>query len=130
MSSPARFLSLGAKLAVGMVAIVAATSTLVFREVVARERHHLVGAKVLAASMVADLFATGLAAPLDFADTDAAAAEVANVKKNAEVSYAAAWLLGARFDIVWHQLRQGFFRPPAAGSSTEEVIRKYDHGEL
>ena len=74
------FVSLGAKLAVGMVAIVAATTILVFREMNARERRHLVDAKTLAASMVADLFALGLAAPLDFRDADAVAAELSNVR--------------------------------------------------
>ena len=89
-----RFVSLGTKLAVGMMAIVAAASALVFREMTARERRHLIDAKALAASMVADLFALELAAPLDFRDADAVATELSNLRRNGEVVYAAAWLTG------------------------------------
>ena len=46
------------------------------------------------------------------------------------VQFGAAWLLGARFDIAWQQLRQGNFRPLPVGPATEEVVSKYDHGEL
>ena len=87
-------MSLGTKLVAGMMAIVATASVLVFREVALRERRHLIDAKALAASMVADLFALGVAAPLDFRDPDAAATELANLRQNGEVTHAAVWLVG------------------------------------
>lgn len=37
--------------------------------------------------------------------------------------------MGARFDVALHELKKGNFRP-ASGLNTEELIRKYDHGEL
>ena len=46
------------------------------------------------------------------------------------MQFGVAWLMGARFDIAWHQIRQGFFRPPPVGPATEEVVSRYDHGEL
>jgi CheY-like chemotaxis protein len=75
-----------------MVAIVAALSILVFGEMAQRERRHLIDAKALAASMVADLFANGVAAALDFRDADAAQAELGNLRENPDVVYAAVWL--------------------------------------
>jgi len=46
------------------------------------------------------------------------------------VMFGCAWLLGARFDIMFQQLKQGNFNPPPPGSLREEVVTKYDHGEL
>lgn len=42
-----------------------------------------------------------------------------------------AWFAGARFDIAYHQLKQGLFKAPAPGSEeAQQVIEKFDHGEL
>src|SRR5450631_4351717 len=60
--------SVGAKLAVATVGILALVSVLLYVQLTGRERVSLVESKHKAASMVADLFAAGLAAPLDFDD--------------------------------------------------------------
>lgn len=46
------------------------------------------------------------------------------------IQFGIAWLLGARFDIIWDQLKQGNFRPQPTGAATEARTSKYDHGEL
>jgi HAMP domain-containing protein/HPt (histidine-containing phosphotransfer) domain-containing protein len=110
-----RFVSLGTKLVAGMMAIVATASVLVFREVALRERRHLIDAKALAASMVADLFALSVAAPLDFRDPDAAAAELANLRQNSEITHAAAWLAGGTTPFAQ------FSQPPDPSSDHEHA---------
>jgi signal transduction histidine kinase len=85
------FTSIGAKLALATVAVLVATSALLYFELSRREHQGLVTAKVMAGAMVADLFAASLGAPLDFADGDAVQAELANLRKNPEVSCAAVW---------------------------------------
>ncbi|MEI7891938.1 MAG: hypothetical protein WCI05_02540 [Myxococcales bacterium] len=60
-----RFFSLGTKLAVVTVAGVALASVLVFFEITNRERARLVGAKQLAAAMVAEIFKEALVALRD-----------------------------------------------------------------
>jgi two-component system, chemotaxis family, sensor kinase CheA len=84
-------LSIGARLAVATVAVLALVSGLVYYELSQRELTALVAAKTTAASMVADLFAESLAAPLDFGDAEAIAAELSHLDANPEVSCAAVW---------------------------------------
>lgn len=88
---PRRFFSLGTKLAVGMGLVVILASAFVFVELTARERKNLVDAKVTAATMVTDLFAASLAAPLDFGDPDAINLEIQNVRSNRQVERASVW---------------------------------------
>lgn len=83
-----RELSIGTKLAVAIVTVLSAVSALVYTEVAARERANLVDAKALGASMIADLLAASLEAPLEFADGDAVEVELAKLMKNPEVVYA------------------------------------------
>jgi HAMP domain-containing protein len=73
--------------------------------------------------MVADLFALGVAAPLDFHDADAAAAELANLRQNAEVVYAAAWLPGEREPFVQAGRAEGAAGDHAAARLTVEADR-------
>ncbi|KAL9618204.1 MAG: hypothetical protein Q9160_007038 [Pyrenula sp. 1 TL-2023] len=40
-----------------------------------------------------------------------------------------AYFMGARFDVAYHELKKGNFKPPA-GSGMDDLIHKYDHGEL
>jgi HAMP domain-containing protein/HPt (histidine-containing phosphotransfer) domain-containing protein len=85
-----RFVSLGTRLAVVTVAVVALATALGFVEVTRRERVAALEAKRTAATMVADLLAASLAAPLDFMDEDAIQAALSHLRDNREVAYAAA----------------------------------------
>jgi HAMP domain-containing protein/HPt (histidine-containing phosphotransfer) domain-containing protein len=85
-----RFVSLGTRLAVVTVAVVALATMLGFVEVTRRERVAALEAKRTAATMVADLLAASLAAPLDFVDEDAIQAALSHLRDNHEVAYAAA----------------------------------------
>jgi two-component system chemotaxis sensor kinase CheA len=81
--------SIGTKLTLTTVGVLLVTSLLLYGELTRRERQSLLAAKATAASMVADLFAASLAAPLDFADQDAIQAELGHLQKNPEVMCAA-----------------------------------------
>src|SRR5450432_3448620 len=83
--------SLGTRLAVATVAVLCVVSAALYLELTSRERQHLVSSKTTAATMVSDLFAASLIAPLDFGDTDAVDAELRNLRSNTEIIYAAVW---------------------------------------
>lgn len=86
-------LSLGTKLALATVTVLAIASTLLFLELTGRERRALVAAKTQAASMVVDLFAANVQAPVDFFDTDPESlqSEIDNLKSNPDVTCAQVW---------------------------------------
>src|SRR5690242_2574925 len=83
--------SLGTKLAVVTVGVLCVVSTALYLELTSRERQHLVSSKTTAATMVSDLFAASLSAPLDFGDTEALEAELRNLRSNGDIIYAAVW---------------------------------------
>lgn len=89
-----RGMSIGAKLTLGTVGVLLAASFVLYGELTRRERQSLVDAKATAASMVADLFAASLVAPLDFQDPDAIQTELAHLEKNPEVICAAVFAEG------------------------------------
>lgn len=41
-----------------------------------------------------------------------------------------AWLFGARFDVAFHELKEGNFASPKDPGAAQSIIAKYDHGEL
>src|SRR5580692_2218999 len=84
-------ISIGTKLALATVLVLGIVSVILFVELADRERQSLVRAKEIAAAMLADLFSASLAAPLDFADTEAIAKEVDEVRASAIVTCAAVW---------------------------------------
>jgi len=88
--------SLGTKLVLAVVAIVALSSTLLYLVLVERERDGLLQAKQRAANKLADLFAASLSAPLDFDDTEAVGAQLEELGTDPEVTCAAVWRDGAR----------------------------------
>lgn len=88
-------MSLGTKLALATVAVLAMASAVIYVQLTGHERRSLVESKHKAASMVADLFAAGLAAPLDFDDADAIDAELANLRTNPEILCARVWTSSA-----------------------------------
>ncbi len=86
--------SIGLKLWLTVTVVIAVASGILFVELGARERRHLVEAKVKASEMVADLLAASLAAPVDFEDQDAIQAELGHAKANPEVIWAGAYADG------------------------------------
>jgi two-component system chemotaxis sensor kinase CheA len=84
--------SIGTKLTFGTLAVLVLVSVLLYRELTRRERQSLLAAKQTAATMVADLFAATLSAPLDFSDNDAIETELRHLEKNPEVQCAAVFL--------------------------------------
>lgn len=93
MPPAGRFLSLGTKLAFATVCVLAVASTFLFFELTQREWRALLAAKTQAASMVADLFAATVAAPVDFVatDPDSLQTELAHLQTNPDVTCAVVW---------------------------------------
>ncbi|MDB4933490.1 MAG: hypothetical protein JWP87_462 [Labilithrix sp.] len=87
-----RGVSIGTKLTIATLAVLLLVSVLLYRELTRRERQSLLASKETAAMMVADLFAASLAAPLDFADTEAIETELRHLERNGEVQCAAVFL--------------------------------------
>jgi HAMP domain-containing protein/HPt (histidine-containing phosphotransfer) domain-containing protein len=113
-------LSLGTKLAALTVAVLALTTALLYVELTGRERKALLLAKGTAASMVTDLFAASLDAPLDFGDLDAVNAALDNVKTNADVTCATVW---DKTDKPLAELRRGECGDRPAPADAELVGR-------
>ena len=83
--------SLGTKLALATLGVLAVMSVVLYVQLTGRERRSLVESKQKAATMVAEIFATGLSAPLDFDDTDAVGKELDDLRSNAEITCARVW---------------------------------------
>src|SRR5215472_727843 len=92
-SPPARIVSLGTRLALATACVLAVASTLLYFELTRREWRGLLAAKTQAASMVADLFAATVGAPVDFveSDPDALKNEIAHLETNPDVICTAVW---------------------------------------
>ena len=86
-----RRLSIGAKLAAVVLLILLPLSAGFAFQSAARAREGLMSSKRVAASMVADLFATSSVAPLDFADPVAVRSELDNLRTNHDVVWAAVY---------------------------------------
>jgi hypothetical protein len=39
-------------------------------------------------------------------------------------------MMGARFDIVFDELRKGNFLPPSSPQAAQKIAKSYEHGEL
>lgn len=83
--------SLGTKLVLSTVGVLVFVSSILAWELIDRERRTLLGAKEMAASMVADLLAASLAAPVDFGDGEATLAELAHMSANSDATCARVW---------------------------------------
>jgi two-component system chemotaxis sensor kinase CheA len=86
-------LSVGTKLSSAILAVVVLVAMVVYVGLSRYERRSLMLAKEKAAVMVTQLFATGLAAPLTFADATGVAETVASLASNPEIEFGAAWAL-------------------------------------
>jgi HPt (histidine-containing phosphotransfer) domain-containing protein/HAMP domain-containing protein len=107
-----RFLSVGGKLAGATVALMLVVTAVVYWELSAYQREHLLQAKQRAALAVTRLFADSCAAPIVFGDTTAIDEALQRLGKSDDIPYAAVWNgdevgradqrlaeLGARVDI-------------------------------
>ncbi len=92
-SSFGRF-SIRAKLALILLVALLPGSLFVAWQGAARAREGLVSSKLLAVSMVTDLFAASLVAPLDFADPVAVRSEIEHLRTNPDVLYVAVYDAG------------------------------------
>jgi PAS domain S-box-containing protein len=117
------------------VGVLAIASFLLYGELTRRERQGLLAAKATAANMVADLFASSLAAPLDFADQDAIDGEMSHLAKNPEVICAAIFGKSdgakalARLDRgcdATRPITQGDLSAPVVSPDQVEVARSVD----
>ncbi|AGP34050.1 HAMP domain-containing protein [Sorangium cellulosum] len=84
-------LGIGVKLAAATVVVLTSVTVLVANQVIEKTRDDLVSAKANAASMMADLLAGSLTAPLDFGDRDAAQGELDQLRSNRALIGAIAW---------------------------------------
>jgi HAMP domain-containing protein len=91
---PGRFVPIGVKFALVSMLVVGLATVVAFFQVTHRERERLIDAKRIAASMVADLLAQSLEAPLDFGDEEALQNELDHLKQNKEVTFAGVWRKG------------------------------------
>lgn len=98
-----RFVPIGVKFALLSTLVVGLAMSVAFFKVTERERERLIDAKRIAASMVADLLAQSLEAPLDFGDEEALQNELDHLKQNKEVAFAGVWRAGE--PSPWHEMR-------------------------
>src|SRR5438105_3328565 len=98
--SRSRFISLGTRLAAGTIGVLAIVSFFAFFQLAKRDRARTVEAKRVASSMVAALFATSVAAPLDFGDPDAVELHLSYLRENPAVLRASVWPVGASAPIA------------------------------
>jgi two-component system, chemotaxis family, sensor kinase CheA len=123
-----RFVSIGIKLALLSVLVVGVATSVAFFYATERERERMLEAKRIAASMVADLLAQSLQAPLDFNDEEAAQLELQHLEQNKEVVYAGVWRAGAARPLV--ELRAaGPDLPPPTDLQTPRTLAFSDRVE-
>ena len=83
--------SLGTRLALTIGLVFTILSALLFIELTSRERDAIMHSKEVAAANVADLFASGVSAALDFSDVDAIDASIKDFASSYDVTCAAVW---------------------------------------
>jgi HAMP domain-containing protein len=82
-----RRVPIGLKVGVGVTLVLGLAASLLFVVLSARSRAQLVDAKMKAAATVTEIFASSLAAPLDFEDDDAIGAELATIAARRDVQW-------------------------------------------
>jgi two-component system chemotaxis sensor kinase CheA len=86
-----RFVSVGTKLTGAVLVVLGVVTAFAYLEVSRNEREQLLSAKERAATMVTELFAAGVTAPLSFGDDDGIREHLALLLENSNVVYAAVW---------------------------------------
>jgi len=126
-SKRARFVSVGTKLTSAMLLVLALVTAFTYLEVNRNEREQLLASKERAATMVTELFAAGVTAPLSFGDEAGTRESVALLMKNANVLCGAVWAMNGAVpgDKLAETTRGGFLPEPApAPSSTARIERR------
>ena len=90
-AAPPRGLSVGGKLAGATIALMVLVTAIVFSELSAYQREHLLQAKQMAALAVTRLFADSCAAPIVFGDNVAIADTLQRLDKSDDIPYAGVW---------------------------------------
>jgi two-component system chemotaxis sensor kinase CheA len=90
-ATPPRVLSVGVKLASATVALMVIVTAIVYSELSAYQREHLLQAKQRAALAVTRLFARSCAAPIVFGDNTAIDEALRRLGKSDDIPYAAVW---------------------------------------
>jgi signal transduction histidine kinase len=88
-AAPARVISVGAKLAGATIALMVIVTAIVFSELSAYQREHLLQARQAAAVAVTRLFADSCAAPIVFGDNVAISDALQRLAKGGDIPYAA-----------------------------------------
>lgn len=91
-AAPPRIFSVGGKLAGATIALMVVVTAIVFSELSAYQREHLLQAKQMAALAVTRLFADSCAAPIVFGDNLAISDALQRLGKSDDISYAAVWV--------------------------------------
>ena len=116
------FFSVGTRLAAGTIAVLTLACSVVFFKLATRERERILDDKRVAAAMVTSLFATSVAAPLDFGDADAVDVHLHYVRENPAVVRASVWAAGATTPIA--SSPPGLLQPvPADVNEPIELVR-------
>ena len=106
-----RFVSIGTKLALAILALIVAVSTLIYFTLTSHERESLLQAKENAARMTVALFAESLTASVEFDDAGGVGDALKHLSANGEVLYASVWRADA-LDASRNADRLGEFRRP------------------
>ena len=118
--------SLGVKITITTVGLLLVVSCLVSSELLFRARASVLSSKAESVAAISDVLAEGLVSALDFEDADSAASELSNLRANADVLYAAAWLEGRAAPLAsLGEVHGATSRPPAIAlsrMSDDEVV--------
>lgn len=95
-AAPRRVFSVGSKLAGATIALMILVTAIIFSELSAYQREHLLQAKQMAALAVTRLFTESCAAPIIFGDSMAISDALQRLGKSDDVSYAAVWSSSGR----------------------------------
>jgi signal transduction histidine kinase/HPt (histidine-containing phosphotransfer) domain-containing protein len=86
-----RFVSVGTKLTGGILAVLAIVTAVAYLRVNRHEREQMLSAKERAATMVTELFAAGVTAPLSFNDDAGVREHIALLMASTNVAYVGSW---------------------------------------
>lgn len=122
----APFVSVGTKLTSAMLVVLAMVTAFTYLEVNRSDREQLLSSKERAATMVTELFAAGVSAPLSFGDEPGTRESVALLMKNANVLCGAVWGMNGAVpgDKLAETTRGGFLPAPAPALSSSARIER------
>jgi signal transduction histidine kinase len=128
ISAPGRFTSIATKLAVGATALIILVTTVVYVKLTRYQRENLLHSKETAASAMSRLFADWCVAGVVFDDEGTIKEALATLGRNAEVEYAAVWVVDSAGNVGHQigQLQRGRAEPLAGVSQQMRLERRTD----